>query len=432
MGRLAVLRSSSSIGEDRARACGWIAKSLTYHLKRHEMNQLALQKQGREIILIGTSGSLSRIDHFIEQASRSPLPALVLGEPGTSLTQVALALHVVGPCCESPFVQFDCAALGGDGFEQRLLQLLLQAQGGTLLLTRLGALHPRSQLLLRQILEIGLPVWTAERCGQPLQVRLLTTANHELDAAAQRGDFSAGLLREIDFLRLEVEPLRMRREDIRPLVEFYLRRHACGEVPEVSEDALEALVEYDWPGNTAELSRMMARLAVMTEEGCVLPRHISAYAPQVLQRPEVQSSPGAEKVAPDAQPAGDFLAQLETCHISLQRAVHYISANFQRKISLSEVASHSHVSSSHLAHLFQEGLGTTFTRFLSVVRLTHAKKLLLEGPRETITTIASEAGFSDFRHFERTFKAIVGCTPREYRRLSNTGSSESRGQSTPH
>jgi len=107
---------------------------------------------------------------------------------------------------------------------------------------------------------------------------------------------------------------------------------------------------------------------------------------------------------------------LDACHPSLQRAIDYIATHCETRLSLTEVAARAYVSSSHLAHLFQQDLGTTFTRFLSSLRVGRAKRLLLDRPRESITVIAAESGFADLRHFERTFKGAVGCTPKEFRK----------------
>ena len=392
-------------GNAGAQACEWLAQTLAYHLKRYEVGRLARERHGREASFIGTSEPLSRVDLFLERASQTSLPALILGAPGSEAERTALALHLVGPAREGAFVQAHCATLEDGAFERQLLELLRSAHGGTLLLAHLEHLDLRSQLLLSQVLETGTALWAAGRCGQPVAVRLLATASTDLDERIRRGGLHTGLIDQLDYLRLELEPLRYRREDIPPLVQYSLRRHACGTVREASDEALQACVEYDWPGDVAELSRVMARLAVMTEGERVLLRHIRAFAPQLL---------GGRAAAP-VPPAVSLPG---SGHRTLQRAIDYIAGHSQARLSLSEVAARAYVSSFHLSHLFHQELGITFTRFLTALRVDRAKHLLLQQPREAITKIAAEAGFSDLRHFERTFKGLVGCTPREFRRLS--------------
>jgi DNA-binding NtrC family response regulator len=423
LGWMAIARPASSLGGVGVQACEWIAKALAYHLKRHEVGTIARERHGREAVLIGTSEPLSQVDLFLERASRTLLPALILGCPGSEAESIALALHLLSPVRSGPFVQANCATLDGASFERRLLDLLRSAEGGTLLLAHLEHTDLQNQHVLCEILETGPRLWTG-RHGQPVSVRLLATATRDLDWMAQRGEIHSGLLERLDFLRLEIEPLRNRREDIRPLIEHNLRRHSWNGVPEISEEVLQACIEYDWPGDVLELSRVVARLAVMSGEDCVLPRHVRAYAPQILTG-RGQVSPQrleAPRVGLPAEGSPErFLSRLDSCHPALRRAIDQMTAHPQAKMSLAGVAASTNVSSSHLAHLFQKDLGTTFTRFLSSVRIDRAKHFLLEQPREAITTIATETGFSDLRHFERTFKGAVGCTPKEFRRLAGVG-----------
>jgi transcriptional regulator with AAA-type ATPase domain len=404
-GCLVISSPSLLPGDVGAQACEWIAQTLAYHLKRYEVGRLARERHGREASLIGTSESLSRVDLFLERASQTSLPALILGPPGSEAERIGLALHLLGPAREGAFVQASCATLESHSFERQLLDLLRSADGGTLLMARLEQMDLRSQRLLGEVLETGPALWAAGRGGQPVTVRLLATASPEIAEIARRGDFCAGLIEQLDYLRLELEPLRHRREDIPPLVQYFLRRHACGAVPGISDEVLQACVEYDWPGDVGELSRVMARLVVMTADNRVLPRHVRAHAPQIL---------GARAAAPIPPARG----QSDVGHPTLQRAIDYIADHPQARLSLSQVAARAYVSSFHLSHLFHQELGITFTRFLTSLRVDRAKHLLLEQPRESITTIAAEAGFSDLRHFERTFKGLVGCTPREFRRLA--------------
>jgi AraC-like DNA-binding protein len=425
LGGLLIFSPAPPLASTGAKACEWITQTLGYHLKRYEVRRLARDRYGREVPLIGTSEPLARIDRFLERASQTSLPALLLGSPGSGVEAIALALHLIGPIRDGVFVQANCATLESVSLERQVASLLRSADGGTLLFARLEDLEPRSQQLLCQILETGPAGWGTARHGRPPAVRLLATASHELAGMAQRGEFCLGLFEQLDFLRLEIEPLRNRREDVSPLIEYYLRRHAYGRAPEVSTEVLEACVKYDWPGDTAELSRVAARLAVLAGEECLLLRHVRDCTPQILGAPASTDSaglaPGTGRGSP--LPAGERgdLTRLDDCHPTLRRAIGYIADHPQAKLSLSQVASRAYVSSFHLSHLFQQELGTTFTRFLTSVRVNRAKRLLLDHPRLAITTIAAESGFFDLRHFERTFKGVVGCTPKEFRRLSGAG-----------
>jgi DNA-binding NtrC family response regulator len=432
LGRLAIAGSPLPLSDASGKACEWAARSLAFHLKRFEVRRLAWERHDREVALIGTSESLAEVDRFLERASLTPLPALLLGSPGSEVERLAFALHLLGPNREEPFVQVNCPTLVCESFAEQALRILRCAHRGTLLLAHLDQMEVRTQHLLCQILEIGPAAWTARQCGRSVTVRLLATADRSAAGSPRQVGICAGLLDRLDFLHLDVEPLRNRKEDIDPLIRHYLGRYACGKVPEISRELRQTLIGYDWPGDVAELSRVVARLAVMAEGETLLPQHLHFHFPEILdqrrlhldppsRRPEGGRAPRPDR-SPPVQKEEEPLPHLAAYRPSLQRAIGYIAAHSTARLSLAEVAARAYVSSSHLAHLFQKDLGTTFTRFLSSLRVGRAKRLLLEQPWESITVVAAESGFADLRHFERTFKGVVGCTPKEFRKLSGAPS----------
>jgi len=109
--------------------------------------------------------------------------------------------------------------------------------------------------------------------------------------------------------------------------------------------------------------------------------------------------------------------EVEVGHPALARAVRFILCRYRTPLRLARVASHAHVSESHLCHLFQQELGTTFVSFVNRLRVDHARRLLLARTDLTVTRVALRAGFSDLRQFQRVFKALAGCTASELRRL---------------
>lgn len=415
LGGLSLLPQKQGPQSQSAEVGRMIAKILAYHLKRHEVGRLARERYHQELALVGTSLALQRIDQFVERASKSFLPALILGERGAEMERVALALHLAGPKREGPFVRINCAALARTTFEQLLTGRVLAADGGTLLLCRLEELERPCQHLLCEILERGIESWAEEQSGREIRPRLVATATRDIEGWAEEGRFYKGLLDQLDYLRLEVEPLKKRQEDLKPLIEYYLQVHAGGDA-RISDSALQACASYPWPGNVSELSRMVARLVVMSEDGFIRLRHLAGHAPHLLEA-GVGSGPGEiDRLVEPPRP--ETLASAAIQHPALQRAIDYIISHYQERLSLSEVAACAYVSVSHLEHLFHRELGTTFTRFLTAYRIRRAKRLLLEQPHSSVTTIAGEAGFSDLRHFERVFKSLVGCTPKIYRKTS--------------
>jgi DNA-binding NtrC family response regulator len=413
LGSLCLL-PDSTLDPQGAEASRLIAKTLAYHLKRYEVRQLAWDLHGQELDLIGTSPSLRRIDRFVERASQGPLPALILGDFGSEAGAVALALHLAGPGRGGPFVGVHCASFASDGFERQWRSRAHRASGGTLLLHRIEELARPLQARLCEILESGNAGRTRGRDGEWRDLRLVITASLELEQLVRDGAFYPPLLEQIDFLRLEIDPLRERQEDLEPLLEHYLAVRCGSSPPRLSAEVLEVCRAYPWPGNVAEISRIAGRLAVMVEGRHVRLQHVASLAPQLL-RP-------AELSPPTAPPPG---ASPPSRHPSLQRAIDYIADHFQDKLSLSEVATRAYVSPSHLEHLFRRELGKTFIQFLVQRRIERAQILLLSRPHAAVTSIAGDVGFNDLRHFERTFKSLAGCTPRSFRQRSEGAGAES-------
>jgi YesN/AraC family two-component response regulator len=95
-------------------------------------------------------------------------------------------------------------------------------------------------------------------------------------------------------------------------------------------------------------------------------------------------------------------------------AINYIDANYDKQISLADVAKASHLSASRLAHIFKEQLGITIIEYLTSVRIERAKELLL-GTEQNCTEICFEIGYNNQSYFTRTFKDLVGMPPREFR-----------------
>ena len=116
----------------------------------------------------------------------------------------------------------------------------------------------------------------------------------------------------------------------------------------------------------------------------------------------------------DALMRGDP-AVTRNCHPGLKNALDYLASNLHEPISLHELSRHAGLSASHLAYLFQKTLGVNFKSLLAALRILEARQLLVDKPQMRITEISFQVGFGDLRHFERTFKRLIGKAPKEYR-----------------
>lgn len=411
-----------------------IGSELTYQLKRNEFGEAIEATLGKDAMLIGRSYALRQVDKFIEKASSAGLPVLITGEFGSERKQVAYAMHACGRR-DYPFVEVKCARLDSIILEQSLCAQLKRSDGATIFFDGIDEMEYELQCLLADVLERETVVSTSSRSRpEPIRARLVASALRPVE-----GERRGPLLEKFDYLIVEVAPLRERREDIEPLVEYYLDKYSDRPDRSFSAEASHALEAYDWPKNVYELERVVARLAILSDDSVIGLRDVCKHVPGLAngsdETPSPPTLPGQHPRPPVIrskrpgvisqvnmrvmQLADELIkgesTEADKLHPGLQTALKYIAENLHEAISLPELARHAGVSTSHLAYLFKKSLGVNFKLFLAILRIEEAKQLLVAKPHMPVTEISFQVGFGDLRHFERTFKRLVGRPPREYR-----------------
>ena len=196
---------------------------------------------------------------------------LIMGESGTGKELVARAIHQNSRRAEAGFVVVDCSAIppgliestlfghvkgaftGADSDRQGKFK---QADGGTIFLDEVGELPTEVQMKLLRVLqerEIE-PVGLNE--SSQIDVRVIAATNRQLDLAIQNGTFREDLFYRLNVVPIYLPPLRERKQDVRDLVDSFIRRFAREySLPEasISPEAFEILANYDWPGNVPPL-----------------------------------------------------------------------------------------------------------------------------------------------------------------------------------
>ncbi len=416
----------------------WFAQRIAYHIKRHHFQTLARTHLDREWPLIGPSEALHQIDQFIERAALRAWPVLILGEAGTEKMAVATGLHLAGPRPHGPFIQVSGSTLISDRLPSPLAERFHEARGGTLFLDELDRLDARLQAQLVELLTSSGKSWTKREPEQsPELVRVVASVNHDVKQLVREGILCPTLLEKLDILRVYLPPLCERREDIAPLIEYFLYKHAGPQPPQLADQVWTLCEQYPWPGNVSELERVIARLVTLSDGDRITLRDVQTYAPELMPITSIRSpiaesrrggrpseergsltSPARNPASADeviaALLAGDH-ALLDSLHGGLRKALIYMARNFQEDITLLETVQQACVSRSLLCRLFQETFGLTFTAFLARLRIEKAKHLLVDEPTLAVAEIAHRVGFGDLRHFQRTFKRLVGCPPSIYR-----------------
>jgi transcriptional regulator with GAF, ATPase, and Fis domain len=251
--------------------------------------------------LVGLTPSIQELRRAVERAATAPFAVLVQGESGSGKELVARGIHQTGPRRTRPFCTLNCAALPDDLVEAELFGhargsftgaiadrpgVFEEANGGTLFLDEIGELSLRAQAKILRVIQEGEIRRVGENMVRRVDTRLVSATNRDLRREVDAGRFRLDLLYRLDVVRIQVPPLRERREDIALLVDHFwadLTRR-MGSRAMLSAGARAALTAYDWPGNVRELQNVLAALAVRSpRRGVVPPTALPAHVATVPQ-----------------------------------------------------------------------------------------------------------------------------------------------------
>jgi len=258
----------------------------------------ALSERHRYRNIIGKSRVMARIYDLIDKVAQSKASVLITGPSGTGKELIAKAIHYEGPRKERPFISVNCGALTETLLESELFghekgaftgAVALRkgrfelADGGTLFLDEVGEMSPPLQVKLLRVLQ----EMEFERVGGTktikVDVRVLSASNRNLKADVASGLFREDLYYRLNVMQIEVPPLRERMEDLRLLVDHFIKKY-CEDAGKhgirLSQEAWKALYSFDWPGNIRELENVIERAVVLNSGGIIelddLPPAVSA------------------------------------------------------------------------------------------------------------------------------------------------------------
>ncbi|MCU0753020.1 MAG: sigma-54 dependent transcriptional regulator, partial [Akkermansiaceae bacterium] len=292
-------------------------KQLTQQVKKsHKLDRL-----------IGKSPEIAKVSEIILQVAPTRATILIEGESGTGKEVVAGLLHHLSGRPAAKMVTVHCAALSPQlleselfghekgaftGAAQRRIGRFEQADGGTLFLDEIGEIDAATQIKLLRVLSER----TIERVGSntPLKVdvRVIAATNRNLREMVDRGEFREDLFFRLNVVKIEMPPLRTRREDIVLLANAFLQEFAKENdrpVKPLTDGALVKLASYPWPGNVRELRTAIEHGVVMSNDAVIDTRHLPQFL--LSQSAGSPQPPAAAKNSLDA--AGEFnLHALET------------------------------------------------------------------------------------------------------------------------
>jgi DNA-binding NtrC family response regulator len=231
------------------------------------------ERSGVPRALVGQSTQMRQVFRQVEKLSRTRWPVLVLGETGTGKELVARAIHGEHP---GPFVTIDCSSIVGPLIESELfghtkgsftgavgtkLGLIEAANGGTAFFDEIGELPLDVQSKLLRVLQEKefRPVGSLSQ--KRSDFRIIAATNRDLATEVEKGGFRRDLFYRLNVVTLRLVPLRERRDDIPPLVSHFLERH--GHQHSVTQEILDALMAYEWPGNVRQLENAVQHMVAV-------------------------------------------------------------------------------------------------------------------------------------------------------------------------
>ncbi len=230
--------------------------------------------------LLGQAPAMQQVFRAVGRLSRSSMTVLITGESGTGKELVARALHRHSPRANKAFIALNTAAFTADLLESELFGhekgaftgadalrrgRFEQADGGTLFLDEIGDMSPALQTRLLRVLAEGEFYRVGGQTPVKVDVRVIAATHQDLEARVRSDQFREDLLHRLNVIRIEIPPLRERREDIPELLRHYLAvagQELGVEPKQLAPPAEAALLAYDWPGNVRQLVNACRRLTV--------------------------------------------------------------------------------------------------------------------------------------------------------------------------
>jgi DNA-binding NtrC family response regulator len=258
---------------------------------KHELSRLEDHK------VVGKSPEILKVLDTVQKWGATDEHVLIYGESGTGKELIARAVHDASARVNKPFVTINCGRLDANTAESELFGhmqgaftsankaragLFELADNGTLFMDEISEMPLDVQVKLLRVLETG----TFRRLGGSrdikVDVRFVFASNKMLQNCVDRGGFREDFYYRINLLPINLPPLRERREDIPPLVMYFLQENnSLGQSWDVSERAMAALCAYDWPGNVRELKNTVRRACILATEPVITADLLPFSAPLV-------------------------------------------------------------------------------------------------------------------------------------------------------
>ncbi len=247
--------------------------------------------------IIGNSAALLRAVNISKRVSNTDTPVLLVGETGTGKEIFAQAIHYSGERKKQPFVAINCSAFAKDLLESEMFGyaagaftganknkkgLFEEADKGTLFLDEIGELDITLQAKFLRAIETNSFIKAGDTKPVTVDVRIIAATNRNLEEEIKKGNFRDDLYYRISVVKIEIPPLRERKEDLRNFAEYFIAffsRKLNKNINTVTDDFYSGLLNYSFPGNIRELKNIIERAVILSDgqlSADLLPLDVSA------------------------------------------------------------------------------------------------------------------------------------------------------------
>jgi DNA-binding NtrC family response regulator len=283
--------------------------------------------------IVGKSEAMQQVFKMIGRVAGSEAPIMITGESGSGKELVARAVHHYSHRSDRAFLAINCAAIPENLLESELfghergaftgahsqrIGRFEQADKGTLFLDEIGEMPLATQSKLLRVLQEGEFSRVGGNETLKTDVRIVCATNKNLEDEILKRTFREDLFYRLNVVRIHLPPLRVRREDIQLLAEYFLQKianHRHRPLLKLSEEAVRALEAYPWPGNVRELENTMQRAAVLAASDVLLPKDIPLGQAAPVERGVFEPA-----TASPAAPADTF-ASVPTSPLTIDTAI---------------------------------------------------------------------------------------------------------------
>ncbi len=253
-------------------------KDLTDKLNKAEKKLRELTYKYKPEDIIGKSEVIAEVRKMIEKAAKVPATVLLKGESGTGKELFANSIHAQSRRSENNFIRVNCAALSDSLLESELFGyeegsftgalkggrkgLFEEADKGTIFLDEISEISMNTQAKLLRVLQEKEIMRVGSNYSIPIDVRIITATNIDLTKAVREGRFREDLFYRLNILPIMIPPLRERKEDIPLLIKNFIAKfndEYGRHILNISDDAINKLIDYEWPGNVRELENIIGR-----------------------------------------------------------------------------------------------------------------------------------------------------------------------------